>query len=220
LSSTPSRPAPRTDIAAIRREQIVDAATAVIVEQGLPSLSLSKIEDKANMSRGQLTYYFPTREDILLAVFDRMIERMHERSVEKGMPPPPCITGREDMWTHLRMFLGVLIGRPPLSPEFHALHYSFLSQIGHRDDFRGRLVSLYEGWRKHLAGDMAKAGVSRPRGAEGASDRVMASFVQAIIHGVILQLDADPEAFDRGEMLELVLAVLAPWFQVEGDARG
>jgi len=47
----------RIDIASIRREQIIDAAIAVIAEQGLHHLSLSEIETRAAMSRGQLTYY-------------------------------------------------------------------------------------------------------------------------------------------------------------------
>src|SRR5713226_7702764 len=69
----------RIDIGSIRREQIVEAAIAVIAAKGLPNLSLSEIENKAGMSRGQLTYYFPTKEAILLAVFDRVLQLMHER---------------------------------------------------------------------------------------------------------------------------------------------
>ena len=41
---------PRIDIGSIRREQIVDAAVAVIAEQGLQHLSLSEIEKKVGMS--------------------------------------------------------------------------------------------------------------------------------------------------------------------------
>ncbi|HLJ98002.1 MAG TPA: TetR/AcrR family transcriptional regulator, partial [Gemmataceae bacterium] len=69
----------RIDIAKIRRDQIVEAAAAVIAEQGLQNLSLSEIEKKAGMSRGQLTYYFPAKEDILLAVFDRLVMLMTQR---------------------------------------------------------------------------------------------------------------------------------------------
>ncbi len=67
---------PRVDVGRIRREQIVEAAVAIIAEQGIQNLSLSEIEKRAGMSRGQLTYYFPSKEDILLAVFDRPL--LHE----------------------------------------------------------------------------------------------------------------------------------------------
>src|ERR1700752_4037486 len=70
---------PRVDVGSIRREQIVQAAVAVIAEQGIQNLSLSEIEKKAGMSRGQLTYYFPAKEEILLAVFDRVLQLMYQR---------------------------------------------------------------------------------------------------------------------------------------------
>ena len=57
----------------------MEAAVGIIVRQGLPNLSLSKIEQAAGMKRGQLTYYFPTKEDILLAVFDRLLLLMYQR---------------------------------------------------------------------------------------------------------------------------------------------
>src|SRR4030081_2636058 len=76
----------RVSIRTIRREQIVEAAVAIIHEQGLQHLSLSEIEKKAGMSRGQLTYYFKAKEDILLAVFDHMLQRMYQRI---GTPAGP-----------------------------------------------------------------------------------------------------------------------------------
>src|SRR3954447_10785940 len=113
---------PRGDIASIRKEQIVEAAVAVIAEQGLHNLSLSEIEKKAGMSRGQLTYYFPTKEAILLAVFDRVLQLMYQRL---GQPDcaggrPPCEAGG---WEWIRHLLTAMLTQPPLSPEFHGLQY-------------------------------------------------------------------------------------------------
>src|SRR5271169_4586711 len=85
----------RIDIGSVRRQQIVDAAVAIITEQGLQNLSLSEIENRAGMSRGQLTYYFPAKEDILLAVFDRLLQLMYQRIGEpEGRPGSPS-GGRE-----------------------------------------------------------------------------------------------------------------------------
>src|SRR5262245_27031982 len=64
------------EVARRRREQVLEAAEAIIATEGLPRLSLGQIEKRTGMSRGQLTYYFPTKEAILLAVFDRMLARM------------------------------------------------------------------------------------------------------------------------------------------------
>jgi AcrR family transcriptional regulator len=199
---------PRVDVARIRREQVVEAAVAVIAEQGLQNLSLSEIEQKAGMSRGQLTYYFPAKEGILLAVFDRLLQLMKERVRAGGDGPCACPGGP---WERLRQFLTKFLLQPPLVPEFHSLQYTFLSQIGHREDFRLRLASLYEEWRGHMTRDFAGALAEKPA-APPVSPRTLASFVQALLHGLAVQRAADPGAFDGQEMLELCLGVLGPYF--------
>src|SRR6201985_49645 len=78
----------RGDNASIRREQVVEAAVAVIAEQGLQNLSLSEIEKKVGMSRGQLTYYFKAKEDMLLAVFDRLLYMICRRQGGGPNTPP------------------------------------------------------------------------------------------------------------------------------------
>ena len=83
---------PRIDVGLQRRAQIVEAAVGVIADAGLPALSLSAIEKRAGMSRGQLTYYFGTKEDILLAVFDHMLHLMREKAEgNRGVGPATCM---------------------------------------------------------------------------------------------------------------------------------
>jgi len=189
-----------------RREQIIDAAVTIIADEGLQHLSLSTIEQKARMSRGQLTYYFHTKEEILLAVFDRMIETMHRRA-QAGDGAPGC-PAAEVGWERIRAFLGFFLLHPPDVPEFHALQYTFLSQVGHRDDYRTRLASLYEEWRSHMASDFSvDLGEDRPR----VSARTLASFVQALLHGLAIQRVAEPASYDRGEMLTLCVELLSSY---------
>src|SRR5207237_3236479 len=170
----------------MRRAQIIDAAVAIIDAQGLDHLSLSKIERRAGMSRGQLTYYFPAKEDILLAVFDRVVAMMHQR-----VGKPEGAGAENDSWQWVRHLLHVLGTRPPVSPEFGCLQYTFLSQVGHREDFRRRLATLYEQWRSNMALGFANDLLER-RTARSFSPLAMATFVQAIFHGLGLQRDSDP----------------------------
>src|SRR5438552_9630277 len=130
----------RADIARTRRASIVEAAVSVIAEKGLQGLSLSQIEKKAKMSRGQLTYYFKAKEDILLAVFDRMLEMMRQRARADATHPAAALCDVPG-WERLRGFLTWFVLTPPNDPAFHALQHTFLSQIGHREDFRRRLAS-------------------------------------------------------------------------------
>ncbi len=193
-------------IATVRREQIVQAAVSIIAEQGLQNLSLSEIEKKAGMARGQLTYYFRFKEDILLAVFDRLIEMMHERAVHgRGNGDGRCASGAKG-WDRLEFLLKKLLLEPPAFPEFGPLQYTFLSQMGHREDFRLRLANLYEEWRNYMARDLADDLKRRP--GKKASPRAAATLIQAVLHGLFMQRAADPDAYDRQEVLDLFLDML------------
>jgi AcrR family transcriptional regulator len=204
----------RIDIASIRREQIVEAAVAVITEQGLQNLSLSEIEKKAGMSRGQLTYYFPAKEDILVAVFDRLVLQIHERI---GHPAGQSCE-ETSAWSWVEHLFEKLLLQPPVSPEFGCLQFTFLSQIGHRDDFRHRLASLYERWRSGMAQGLAEDLAGRPP-KQAVSPRAFASLVQAVLHGLGMQRAADPQAFDPAEMMKLCLDVLGTYLWDKQWAR-
>jgi AcrR family transcriptional regulator len=189
-----------------RREQIIEAAAAIISEKGLPSLSLSAIERRARMSRGQLTYYFPTKEAILLAVFDRVLCRMYERL---GRPEDePGIEGC--WWDWVQHLMTRLIMESPVSPEFSGLQYTFLAQSTHRADFRQRLAQLYGEWRGHMSEGIAKE-VAADGSARPVSPPALATVVQALLHGLGMQLAADPDAFDRLEAVELCLDMLSTY---------
>src|SRR5690242_6399099 len=110
--STPQRKNGRIDIASIRRQQIVEAAVEAIADRGLDHLSLAEIEQRAGMTRGQLTYYFKTKEDILLAVFDRLLERMCQRAG----------TGNPSQWrpgwdVMVRTIVEAILEQPAPHPE-------------------------------------------------------------------------------------------------------
>jgi AcrR family transcriptional regulator len=197
----------RVDVGSIRREQIIQAAIAIIDEQGIQNLSLSEIESKTGMRRGQLTYYFRTKESILLAVFDRLL-RLMLQAVEgsEGCRDWAAMSG----WERFRQFFTMVMLRPPTMPQFHSLQYTFLSQTAHREDFRQALANLYENWRVQMAEDFA-ADLARKPGPGVASPRTFASMVQALFHGLGMQRAADPNAYDRQEMVDLCLDVLGSY---------
>jgi AcrR family transcriptional regulator len=209
-------PRARIDIAGIRRPQIVDAAAAIIAERGLQSLSLSEIEKRAGMSRGQLTYYFKTKEEIFLAVFDRLLQRMCERQAGPHGDPSAWLPGWDTM---VRSILEAILAQPAPHPEFHCLQFTFLSQIGHRADFRERLARLYEEWRSHMArqltDDLRRRPPTRP-----VSARALATMIQAMFHGLAVQAAADPESFDHAEMVKLCLELVSRYVWGEPSANG
>jgi AcrR family transcriptional regulator len=200
-----------SEVAKRRRDEIMDAAEAIIAGQGIDRLSLSQIETRANMSRGQLTYYFPTRESILLAVYERMLRRMI-RAFLAGEGPKP-MTGRA--WECFQFALNRHLEPAGAGEgkELFSLLFTFLAQMSHRTDYRNKLAELYRGWREHIAADVAQS-VTEPRPVP---PRIAASLIQAILQGLEIQLMVDPEAFDRAAMLDACKQLFAPVFKQETD---
>ncbi len=205
---------PRIDVGSIRREQIVEAAIAVITERGLQNFSLSEIEKKAGMSRGQLTYYFPAKEDILLAVFDRLLQLTYQRIGTPREVEPEQASG----WDWTRHLLEKIVGEAPVNPQFGVLQYTFLSQIAHREDFRRRLATLYEEWRSQMAQGLAVDLAHDPE-TRAIPSRAMASVIQALLHGLGMQAAADPQAFNRQEVLALCLDILGSYMKIRPRSR-
>jgi len=58
-----------------RRQQIVNAGLAILREEGLPGLTQPRICARTGLRQRHLTYYYPTRLDLLTAVTRAAIER-------------------------------------------------------------------------------------------------------------------------------------------------
>ena len=56
-------------------EAILDAATAILVEEGYARLSTRKIATRAGIRPGNLQYYYPAKHDVVRAVLERYLER-------------------------------------------------------------------------------------------------------------------------------------------------
>ena len=148
---------------------MIDAAVAIIAEQGIQNLSLSEIEKKAGMSRGQLTYYFPSKEDILVAAFDRLIAMLKDRA-DAGADGSCSFKEMPHGWDRVVAFLTWFVLNPPAVPEFHAFSTRFFH--------RSATVRIFEtawpistrngggGWRRTLppTTGMATAKKRVPRG--------------------------------------------------------
>jgi AcrR family transcriptional regulator len=191
-----------------RRDEIVTAATEVIATQGLHQLSLARIEQRCHMSRGQLTYYFRSKEDILLAVFDRMLVGMIRENIATAERDGVGRPGEGPVIDRIRYALDRMMdGRGPDQTELLALIHTFMAQVRHRDDYRRKLAAANAGWRQHLMADItASAGPAPPP----VPPAVAASIMMALFQGLGGQLAVDPDAFDRQAVTDACLRILAP----------
>ncbi|HTJ41206.1 MAG TPA: TetR/AcrR family transcriptional regulator [Kofleriaceae bacterium] len=67
------------------RDALIDAATLELAEKGLDSASLDSICARAGFTRGAFYVHFADRDELLVAVLDRVLTRYQERLMPDGV---------------------------------------------------------------------------------------------------------------------------------------
>ena len=70
----------------LRRAQIVDGLQQVMAERGYARASITAIGKAAGLSPGLVHYHFGSKQEVLLALVDRLSARLEERLEEWGEP--------------------------------------------------------------------------------------------------------------------------------------
>lgn len=87
------RPAPRSPRSGVgasaTRQAILDAGFALLRDGGISVLTQTRVAQRAGLKQSHLTYYFPTRTDLLLAIAEHAILGM-EDTLGKSPPLTPC----------------------------------------------------------------------------------------------------------------------------------
>ena len=91
----------RQQLVAARRNQILDAATAVFAEKGFHPATIRDVARQAGIADGTIYNYFEDKSALLLGVFERM-----RATIVDAEPGPAAGTG------DLRSFLRALIATP------------------------------------------------------------------------------------------------------------
>jgi AcrR family transcriptional regulator len=66
---------PRPDVSEERKDQILDAASEVFADKGVHEARMDDISEKAGLSKGALYWYFKSKDDLIISIFERMFKR-------------------------------------------------------------------------------------------------------------------------------------------------
>jgi TetR/AcrR family transcriptional repressor of bet genes len=74
---------PKLGMAPIRRKQLVEAAIAVIHEQGFAQATVARIARRAGISAGMVHHYFEDKDDLLFATMRHLLAELRADAVER-----------------------------------------------------------------------------------------------------------------------------------------
>lgn len=152
---------PRTGASATR-QAILDAGFALLRDSGIAMLTQTRVAQAAGLKQSHLTYYFPTRTDLLLAIAEHAILGMEDKltsppaatsansapdtaAIAATPPDRPSTSALLDTLTHRiiegvppRAVLGLIVAADA-QPEIRAALRTFVARI--RERIRGLLTS-------------------------------------------------------------------------------
>src|ERR671938_456858 len=83
------------ELAARRREEILDAAAQLFAERGYSETDTQELAERLGVGKGTLYRYFPSKRDLFLAAADRVMRRLRQHVDE-------CVNGVEEPFERIR----------------------------------------------------------------------------------------------------------------------
>lgn len=198
--------APLSELEAIRKSQIIDAAVRAIAEKGSTNVRMDDIARRAGLSKGGIAYYFSSKEALFKAAFTAYFDSVYH-TVARELAEEPSVFARlarlHLLFDRERDEVG--IGYPLLA--------DFMYQAMHHAAYRPLLARWVDGWVALLVGVLKEGmaqGLFIPMDPEP-----VARAISAIYQGVGLRWFLAPETHPRSWALTTleyaVMGVLVPF---------
>lgn len=84
----------------LARQKIMDASRQIVMERGAGSLTFDEIAEVSGVTRGGITYHFPTKRELLRALVDNDLEQW--RVIESELRPKGCDAATADLLAFIR----------------------------------------------------------------------------------------------------------------------
>jgi AcrR family transcriptional regulator len=183
----------KADLAAERKSQIINATIDCIARYGYNNFSMQDVARIADVSKGIIHYYFLNKEDLMMAVLDRVagdIESLLAGITERTQDP-------EDQ---LRQLIRVCFDIVRQKREYYCINMDFWTQINQKEKVRLAVAKHYAKFRGATA-SIVQSGVDS--GVFKHIDSAhAASVIIAIVDGISLQWLFEETSFPYDDLIK------------------
>ena len=194
---------PRPNVSDERKVQILNAAESVFTKKGFDEARMDDIAEKTGLSKGTLYLYFKSKDDLIIAILDRIFKREF-RQLENLMGSETSSSNA--IWKLTDLVIKDIINILHLIP----ILYGFLA-LAFRNKYVQRALKEYENRYLSILIPMVQSGIDSGEFRQvDASEVAIAAF--AIIEGTLLlwvydKSIIDPERHIRSGMKLLLEGV-------------
>jgi AcrR family transcriptional regulator len=180
----------------VRRQSLIDATAKCLAAQGVAGASVRAICREAGVSPGLLTHYFSGIDELVVATYRDVGERVSralDAAVQAAGPDPRA---------RLEAYVVASFLPPVLDPELLATWLAFWSLVKSDANFQAVHRETYEGYRGPMETLVADCLGTRARGAD---IRLVAVSIAALVDGLWLELCLDARAFTAEEARQMAI---------------
>lgn len=131
------------ELNARRRQELIRAGYAEVLEKGISAVTIDSVVARANFSKGGALHYFRTKDDLLFAVLEWLLDQLDsnlEEIAASGQPPRARLASELELLFHSaevnRKLYLVFFDFSSLGirlPRFHTLFERFFERCQQRD---------------------------------------------------------------------------------------
>ncbi len=184
-----------------RRAEIIAAALRCLAKGGLGAFTVSEICAEAGISHGLINHYFASKEDLLVATYDKVAEDLvgltRAAVTRTSRRPTDKLVAMVES-----SFDDAIFNNTNLS-----VWVALWGQVRTHEGLRQKHSELYEGYHRSIARIVDQIAAERGRTVE--SD-TMARSLTALIDGLWLEHCLTPHKFSREQALRSCYQLLEP----------
>lgn len=198
---------PRPDVSVTRKNQILDAAMAVFARLGLHEARMDDIVQASGLSKGALYWYFKSKEDIIVAISQRLFTTDIEQL--EGMLTAEGTVGER----LLQLMRSRARGLQEMS-EVVTILFEFYAAAVHQSEVRQLIKSYFQSFHELLVALIQQGidrGEFRPINALEA-----ATALDSLFEGLVVRWLIDPESVQWDTLSDSVMLLLLDGLKAQG----
>lgn len=185
---------------AARRAALIAAVIDCMAEGGVEAATVRAIARRADVTQGLIRHYFPSKDDLIAAAYEQLIEQLFE-APDRALAEAP-----DDAGQRLGAFVRGALEADAVDDKLLSAWAGYVGALRRAPGLRAIHAASYERFRCKLEGLIRAALADAGRSVDAAALRGQAIAVTALLDGLWLEGGLLPDGFEPGELARLGLA--------------
>src|SRR5271157_5273471 len=166
------------ELADRRRDALVRAGYAEILEKGVPGMTLDSVVARAGSSKGGALYYFPTKEDLLSGVLEWLLRQLNQ-TLDEVLQAQTTARGK------LVSELEVLFHSADVNRKLYLVFFDFVALGTRQERYHALLGSFFAACHRRDT-EIVELGI-REQQFRRVNPQDAAATIRALVDGYCLQ---------------------------------